>query len=157
MLHNRRLGRDGSQRRHRPPRGSARPVCSSSTRSTTRTRRCGSDVPAGSSLPVREQLLVKGRDRTKLVDGLERQLSAVTAALPEDVDVPVRALLCFVDADLPIFETMTVRGHSVLGLRATSSLLRRPGPLDETQRRRGLWETHSGWLLPAGATQAKAK
>ena len=88
---------------------------------------------------VREQLIVRGRDRTRLVDGLERQMAAVSIALAEHVDVPVSGLLCFVDADLPIFGSMTVRGHSVLGLRGTATLLRRPGPVNET-RRRDLWE-----------------
>ena len=108
-----------------------------------RVRRTG-----GLFSPVREQLIVRGRDRTSLVDGLEKQLAAVNGALSADEDVPVTALLCFVDADLPVLEKLTVRGHPVLGLRRTATLLRRPGPLDDG-RRRGLWDRLGRAFPPA--------
>ena len=106
-----------------------------------RVRRTG-----GLFSPAREQLIVRGRDRTRLVDGLEKQLAAVNGALPEGVDLT--GLLCFVDADLPVLEKLTVRGHPVVGLRRTATLLRRPGPLDDN-RRRELWDSLGRTFPPA--------
>jgi hypothetical protein len=88
--------------------------------------------------PVNEQLMVAGRDRTKLIDGCAKQLGAVVAALadgPGVEGVPVTALLCFVDADLPLWGDQEMRGVRLLGPRGTSKLLRRPGALTETERR----------------------
>ncbi len=98
-----------------------------------RVRRTG-----GLLSPVKEQLMVAGRDRTKLIDGCAKQLGAVVAALadaPGAEGATVTALLCFVDADLPLWGDQALRGVRLLGPRGTSKLLRRPGPLTETQRR----------------------
>lgn len=82
--------------------------------------------------------MVAGRDRTKVLDGCAKQLTAVADALaeaPDAEDVPVTALLCFVDADLPLWGGQELRGVWLLGPRGTSKLLRRPGTLTETERR----------------------
>lgn len=68
--------------------------------------------------------MVAGRDRTKLVDGCAKQLAAVTDALRKATDaaeVPVAALLCFVDADLPLWGDQVLRGSAwwALAARAT--------------------------------------
>jgi hypothetical protein len=87
---------------------------------------------------VQEQLMVDGRDRTKLVDGCAKQLAAVTVALREAADaseVSVTALLCFVDADLPLWGDPVLRGVRLVGPRGTSKLLRRPGPLTAAVRK----------------------
>lgn len=98
-----------------------------------RVRRTG-----GLLSPAKEQLMVAGRDRTKLVDGCAKQLAAVLAALgdaPDAGGVTVTALLCFVDADLPLWGDQELRGVRLLGPRGTSKLLRRTGTLSEIQRR----------------------
>lgn len=98
-----------------------------------RVRRSG-----GLLSPIKEQLMVAGRDRTKLIDGCVKQLAAVVAAVsdaPAADGVPVTALLCFVHADLPLWGDQEMRGVRLLGPRGTSTLLRRPGPLTETERR----------------------
>jgi hypothetical protein len=98
-----------------------------------RVRRTG-----GFLSPVKEQLMVAGRDRTKLIDGCAKQLAAVVGALaghPRAEGVRVTALVCFVDADLPRWGDLKMRGVRLLGLRGTSKLLRRPGTLTEPERR----------------------
>jgi len=97
--------------------------------------------------PAREQLIVRGRDLTHLVDSLNKQYVAVVDAMGEH-PAPVTALFCFVDAELPVFETLTVKGVPVLTPRKTAKLLRRPGPYDE-ERRRAIWEALARRLAPA--------
>jgi Nuclease-related domain len=107
-----------------------------------RVRRTG-----GLFRPVREQLLIRGRDCTGLVESLRKQHAAVTGAIG-DPSVPVTALFCFVDADLPLLEKLTVQGFGVNGPRGTGRVLRAPGSFDAV-RRRELWETLGRSLPPA--------
>jgi hypothetical protein len=89
--------------------------------------------------PVREQLIVNGRDRSKLLDSVTRQAAAVRTALNtfhhSDVnaaDIPVGSVLCFVDAVLPVFGTPRIGGVPLLGPKRTAKLLRKAtGSLDE--------------------------
>jgi hypothetical protein len=83
-------------------------------------------------------LRIAGRDRTKLVDGLDRQVEAVRAAL--DGDVPVHGCLCFIapagllgDSGLPLLRTLKVRGHHLYYPRRLARRLNRAGPLDAPQ------------------------
>lgn len=58
-----------------------------------------------------EHLMIGHRDQTKLVDGVEKQMSVVQQMIPE---VPVFGALCFVDADWPLFGgAFEVRGVRV--------------------------------------------
>lgn len=50
-----------------------------------------------------ERLFVAGRDRSNLIDGLLNQVSRVQQATGT---TPVTGVLCFIDADWPLFETM---------------------------------------------------
>lgn len=97
--------------------------------------------------PLREQLMIRGRDKTSLVESLNKQFMAVTQAMG-DHSAPVTALFCFIDADLPLLEKPTVGGVPVLGPRGTSKLLQRPGPFGPDQRRK-LWERLARALPPA--------
>ncbi|HEU5044305.1 MAG TPA: nuclease-related domain-containing protein [Nocardioidaceae bacterium] len=97
--------------------------------------------------PVREQLIVRGRDKTHLAGSLNKQYVAVVDAMEED-PAPVTALFCFVDAELPVFQTLKVGGVPVLTPRKTAMLLRRPGPYDE-ERRRAIWKSLARRLPPA--------
>lgn len=56
-------------------------------------------VRGGLFSPRRELLCVGGRDRTKLVEGMRKQVAVVEAALTGHPDVPVRGVLCFIEAD----------------------------------------------------------
>jgi hypothetical protein len=86
--------------------------------------------------PRVEKLRVAGRDRTKLVEGLERQVAAVRAALTE-IDhgvVPVEGVLCLVDPEgLPLFGTLRMRDVAIVGSRGAAKLTARPGALTADQ------------------------
>ena len=87
--------------------------------------------------PVVEKLCVGGRDQTKLVTGLDRQVVAVRAALMNlDPTVQVTPMLCFVDALLPVFKTMQLNGVPIVGIKGAAKFVRRPGPLDAAARER---------------------
>lgn len=76
-------------------------------------------------------LHIGGRDCTKLIDGLERQIAAVRAALDGGgyQEITVRGALCFTKADLPFLRTQTFRGHLLLYRRALAKQLNADGPL----------------------------
>lgn len=89
--------------------------------------------------PIREQLLVGGRDKTKLVEAMAWQLDAVRGALVGDAefgDVPMTAALCFVDGQLPLFGTLRMSGVEIRGLRGFGKIVTREGPLDAAARER---------------------
>jgi hypothetical protein len=103
-----------------------------------------------------EKLLISGRDKTKLVDGLERQAAAVRSAveIAGSPDVPVRACFCFLNpegwpaaSDLPIFRTLTVLGFPLYSPRKLVKRLNQPGEL-EAGRVRSLAESLVS-ILPA--------
>jgi hypothetical protein len=75
-------------------------------------------VEGGLLRPRTETLVVGRRDCTRLVDGVLKQVGLVQAALAADdrfAGVPVRGVLCFVDADWPLIGgSFTTRGVDVL-------------------------------------------
>ncbi|CAN5394192.1 hypothetical protein BH09ACT10_BH09ACT10_06170 [soil metagenome] len=84
-----------------------------------------------------EQLFVGGRNRTPLVETLERQKDAVEFALLDLMDVPIPAVtvvFCFLDAELPLFTELAVRLHPIRGPRGASRIVRQPGTLTAEQR-----------------------
>jgi hypothetical protein len=76
-------------------------------------------------------LFIAGRDRTKYLDGLDRQSAAVRDALTDtgNLDVLLQAALCFTKADLPLLRTVELRGHLLLYRKALTKRLTAPGPL----------------------------
>ncbi len=89
------------------------------------------------------RLFIRGRDKTKLVEGLERQQEAVRAALsPLAPAVPVHACFCFVNprgqsggTDLPLLRTLRIKDYPLLYPRRLAKLLRQEGELGAEQRR----------------------
>lgn len=87
------------------------------------------------------QLVIAGRDKTKLVDGLERQAEAVRAALEAVApEVPVTACFCFINpagqaggSGIPLFRTIAIREHPLLYPRRLAKRLNQPGELDSEQ------------------------
>lgn len=75
------------------------------------------------------KLLIAGRDRTRLVEGVERQAELVRATLDARPGAPVHAALCFVDADLPLLGTLRVRDVPLLYAKALAKRLGDAGPL----------------------------
>lgn len=79
------------------------------------------------------KLLVDGRDRSKLIDGLERQVAAVREALEASHgEIAVRGVLCFTQADLPLLGTLRMRKHELLYRKALVKRLTAAGDLDAT-------------------------
>jgi hypothetical protein len=75
-----------------------------------------------------ERLFVGSRDCTKLVDGVLKQVDVVGAALAEDV--PVRGVLCFVEADWPLIGgAFTTRDVQALWPNKLYPQLQAEGPL----------------------------
>jgi Nuclease-related domain len=97
-----------------------------------------------------ERLLIEGRNRTKLIDGLECQICAVRDALSAagHPDVPVRGALCFTKAELPLLGTRKIRGHRLLGRRALAKTLNSKGALTSTTID-ALAQALAGALTPA--------
>jgi hypothetical protein len=78
-----------------------------------------------------ERLLIDGRDWTKLLDGLDRQVAAIRQLLDaaDYPDVPAHGVLCFTNADLPWLRTATMRGHLLTYGRALAKKLNSDGEL----------------------------
>jgi hypothetical protein len=70
-----------------------------------------------------EKLMVGGRDRTKLVDGVLGQVERVRAALSDET-IEVSGVLCFIDADWPLVSAFfSIRGVRVVSPRKLSKAL----------------------------------
>jgi hypothetical protein len=78
------------------------------------------------------RLYVGGRDRTRLVEGLDWQIRAVESALV-DTDVPVNAALCFTDATWKLFKKPFQIGEIwVTWANCLAELIAAPGPLERS-------------------------
>ena len=87
----------------------------------------------GGWLKKDSRLYVNGRDQTKLVGGLAKQIDAVLAAI-EDADVPIKAALCFVDSEWSLFaKPFHLGGVLVTWPRKLSEMIAEPGPLSSDQ------------------------
>jgi nuclease-like protein len=83
------------------------------------------------------RLFIAGRDKTKLVEGLERQREAVLAALSVTVpELPVHACFCFLNpagqaggSGLPLLRTLSIDGFPLFYPRRLSKRLNAPGTL----------------------------
>lgn len=86
-------------------------------------------VEGGILRPRVSKLLVGGRDRTTLVDGVLRQVEVVRSILGDAVSVT--GVLCFVDADWPLVGgAFTVRDVDVLWPKRLYARLALDGPVD---------------------------
>jgi hypothetical protein len=85
--------------------------------------------------PRVEKLYIAGRDKTALLEGLAKQVAAVTRELEAvEVSVPVRGVLCFVGTELPWFGE-TIGGVPLVGRRGLAKLLKRAGDFAPEDRR----------------------
>ena len=113
-------------------------------------------VEGGLIRPRQELLMVGGRDRTKLVDGVHKQLGLVRAALADEADVPVCGVLCFVDADWPLIGgSFTVQGVSVMWPKKLKALLAEAGPLDVDRIADLQWQLHEAFPRQGKAQTAR--
>ena len=80
-------------------------------------------VEGGILRPRVEKLMVGGRDRTKLVDGVLGQMERVRAALGDE-SIEVSGVLCFIDADWPLIGSFfSTRGVRVVSPRKLSKII----------------------------------
>lgn len=87
-------------------------------------------VEGGIIRPRSELLIVTGRNRTKLVDGVLKQMDLVKAVVG---DVPVEGVLCFLDPDWPFFGgPFVTRGVHVRGPKRLKKKITAPteNPID---------------------------
>jgi hypothetical protein len=85
--------------------------------------------------PRVERLYIGGRDRTKLLEGLHKQVVAVcTELLAVGADIPVRGAMCFVGTELPWFGSSSIAGVPLVGRRGLAKLLKSPGDLSRDDR-----------------------
>jgi Nuclease-related domain len=80
-------------------------------------------------------LKIGGRDHTKLIDGVERQVKLVAAALMRAGfgDLELRGALCFPDSDGLPLRQLSIREIVIDGPKPIAKLARRPGPLSAAQ------------------------
>ena len=77
-----------------------------------------------------EKLVIAGRDKSSLADGLGRQVAAVEAATAGlGFHVPVRGAFCFVDAELPMLWRRTFRDYRLLHPRGLARRMNARGEL----------------------------
>jgi hypothetical protein len=88
--------------------------------------------------PRSERLYIGGRDQTKLLDSMARQSMAVRTALdrqPWGASLLVQNVLCFVDAELPMFGVPNIAGIPILGPRNAARHLLAGNPILDAQQR----------------------
>ena len=93
--------------------------------------------------PSTRRLFVGRRDCSALVTGVQKQVELVRAALERATlnEVPVSAMLCFVEADWPLIGgSFTIDGVRVLWPKAAGRALVEPGDVDATRAERLLTE-----------------
>ena len=75
----------------------------------------------------RPKLTIGGRDQTKLVNGVKRQVDLVQAFTDEVAPgVPVRGALCFVDTELPLVRKLAVDEVPLLRPKALAKRINKP-------------------------------
>ena len=83
----------------------------------------------GGFFKVDVRLYVGGRDRSKVIEGLDWQVKAVGKAL-SGLDVPVSSAVCFTDAEWGWFaKPFTMRGVFVSGPNGLARRIAEAGPL----------------------------
>ncbi len=79
-----------------------------------------------------ERLTVGGRDQTKLVEGVRRQVAVVSEVLGGSTGVV--GVMCFIESDgLPLFSKPKLDGVRIAGPRGVARLARRDGPLGPSE------------------------
>jgi Nuclease-related domain len=78
------------------------------------------------------RLMVAGRDRSRMLDGIAARLAAVGRVMPQ---IDLRGALCFPRVDgLPLIRRLEPRGVLVDGPKRVARLARRAGPIAAEER-----------------------
>ena len=120
--------------------------------SKTHRGKVRTDKVGGLFAQRRQRLLIAGRDKTALIDGVERQVGYVREALSRGdtgLAVPVHGALCFPDpGGLPLLSKLRVRDITIAGTSAIAKLACQPGPL-KPDAILGIWQRLAKALAPA--------
>lgn len=93
------------------------------------TKRYKGKVTIDRPLLGKPRLVINGRDQTKLIDGLDRQVVLVRAAMEQIApETQTRGVLCFVDTDLPLIRTLTFSGYPLLDPKRLARRINRADP-----------------------------
>ena len=87
---------------------------------------------------VDRRLYVGGRDKSKLVEGMGKQVVAVTKAVASSglADTPIHPVLCCTDSEWGIFaKPLSFGPVTCLWAKKLCELIKQPGPLDLSQRK----------------------
>jgi len=77
---------------------------------------------------------------------MHKQLGLVRSALADQPDVPIRGVLCFVDADWPLVGgDFLVRDVAVVWPKKLFKLLAQPGPLEPDHIAALQWQFHEAF------------
>jgi len=77
------------------------------------------------------KLMINGRDRSSLIDGLAKQVTLVQEALALHAPgVAVHGALCFIDTELPLLGTLSFGGYPLLRAKALAKRLNAAGDID---------------------------
>ena len=80
------------------------------------------------------KLTIAGRDKSKLLDGLARQVDLVQLVLATVAPtVAVHGALCFVEADLPMLGALTFHGYPLLYPKPLAKRINAAGPVTSDQ------------------------
>lgn len=95
------------------------------------TKRYKGKVAISKPLFGKAKLIIGGRDQTKLIDGLAKQVGLVEAVIAELAgdNVPVRGALCFVDSELPMLGKLSFNGYPLLHSKALAKRINAAGAL----------------------------
>ena len=77
-----------------------------------------------------QELWIAGRDRTKLVESLARQVEVVTRLVGEIAPrTPIHGAFCFLDTNMTLFRKLTVRGFPLCWCKGMAKRLNADGPV----------------------------
>jgi len=94
------------------------------------SKRYKGTVAVSNPLFGQAKLTINGRDKSKLIDGLAKQVALVKAVMVELApSVPVHGALCFVESELPTFGTLTFNGFPLLYPKRLAKRINASGPL----------------------------
>lgn len=86
-------------------------------------------------LSARPTLRIGQRDRTVLVDDLDRQALAVRGLLFDQLDVPVQTALCLPGAEFPLLRSLSIGDHVIVRPPQLLDHLGRRGPVKRIRAR----------------------
>lgn len=92
-------------------------------------------VSVRSRYSSRPTLRIGQRDRTTLIDALDRQATAVRGLLFDQLDVPVHTALCLPGAEFPLLRSLSIGDHLIVRPPQLLDHLERRGPVKRVRAR----------------------